>query len=146
MELMVVLAIIAMIVGVALPSTLAGLENVRLASGARSVAAFMTSAQNRAQRREQALELSVSIKDNTMTVRSAGAGFVKTLSLPPGIALQAVWPAPVEPTDEPRRFLFLPGGAPPRIGIQIANRHGARRIVRLDPITGITRVEQPEAE
>src|ERR1019366_10046052 len=41
MEMMVVLAIITLIVGISFPSTIAGLENIRLAAGARSVAALM---------------------------------------------------------------------------------------------------------
>jgi len=144
MEMMVVLAIIALIVGITVPNTVAGLENLRLAAGARSVAAFMNAAANRAERRQQAIELSISVKDNSVTMRSPEAAFVNTLGLPPGIAVRAVWPALAEPSDEPRRFLIQPGGVPPRIGIEIANRRGARRIVRLDPITGVTQIEQPE--
>jgi hypothetical protein len=146
MELMVVMAIIALIVGISFPSTIAGLENLRLASGARSVAAFMNIASNRAERRQQAMELTISVKDNAIVMRSAASDFVKRLALPPGIAVRAVWPPLAEPSDEPRRFLLQPGGIPPRIGIEIANQRGARRIVRLDPITGITRIEQPEPE
>jgi prepilin-type N-terminal cleavage/methylation domain-containing protein len=143
MEMMVVLAIITLIVGISVPSTIGGLENIRLAAGARSVAAFMNIAANRAERRQQAIELSFDVKDNRATMRSPDAAFVKKLDLPPGIALQAVWPAPSQPTDEPRRFLIQPGGIPPRIGIEIANRRGARRIVRLNPMTGVTEIEQP---
>jgi prepilin-type N-terminal cleavage/methylation domain-containing protein len=144
MEMMIVLAIIALIVGISFPSTIAGMENLRLAAGARSVAAFMNVAANRAERRQQAIELSISIKENTVIMRSADAAFAKKLALPPGIAVRAVWPALEELTDEPRRFLFQPGGVPPRIGIEIANHRGARRIVRLNPLTGVTEIEQPE--
>jgi hypothetical protein len=77
-------------------------------------------------------------------MRSPDANFVKKLNLPPGITVAAVWPALTEASDEPRRFLLQPGGVPPRIGIEIANKRGARRIVRLDPITGATQIEQPE--
>ena len=143
MELMVVMAIITLIVGIAFPSTLAGLENLRLASGARSVAAFMNVAANRTERRQQVMELIVSPKDNSMVMRSASNDFVKKLNLPPGIAIRAVWPALEEPAGEPREFLLQPGGIPPRIGVEIANKRGARRIVRLDPITGVTQIEQP---
>jgi hypothetical protein len=143
MEMMVVLAIIALIVGISVPSTIAGLENIRLAGGARSVAAFMNVAANRAERRQEAIELSVSIKDNSVTMRSPDAAFVKKLTLPPGIAVLAVWPALDDPIDGPRQFLIQPGSVPPRIGIEIANHRGARRIVRLNPITGVTEIEQP---
>jgi Tfp pilus assembly protein FimT len=70
MEMMVVLAIIGLIVGLSFPSTIAGMEKLRLAAGARSVAAFMNVAANRAERRQQAIELSISVKENTVTMRS----------------------------------------------------------------------------
>ena len=143
MELMVALAIIALIVAIAFPNTMAGLDNLRRAAGARSVAAFINVAANHAERREQAVELIVSVRDNAIAMRAADSAFTKTLSLPPGIAVRAVWPALAEPTDLPRRFVIQPGGVPPRIGIEIANPHGARRIVRLDPITGVAQIEQP---
>ena len=143
MEMVVVLAIVALIVAISLPNTIAGLENLRLAAGARSVAAFMNVAANRAERRQQAIELSISVKENAVTMQSADAAFSKRLGLPQGIAVRAVWPQLETLTDEPRRFLFQPGGVAPRIGIEIANRRGARRIVRLDPITGVTEIEQP---
>ncbi len=143
MEMMVVLVIVALIIGVSFPSTIAGLENIRLTSGARSVAAFMSSAANRAERRQQAIELTVFIKENAIVMRSPDAGFSKKLALPAGITVQAVWPESPVPTDEPRQFLFLPGGVPPRFGIEIGNRRGGRRIVRLDPITGVAQIERP---
>jgi len=144
-EMMIVLVIISLIVAISFPSTIAGMENLRLAGGARSVAAFMNAATNRAERRQEAIELTISIKDNSVIMRSPDAAFVKTLTLPPGITLRAVWPALEEPDDEPRQFLIQPGGVPPRIGIEIANHRGARRIVRLNPISGVTEIEQPAA-
>jgi type II secretory pathway pseudopilin PulG len=143
MEMMVVMAIIALIVAIALPNTLAGLENLRLSAAARSVAAFLNVAANRAERREQGVELIVSIRDNLIAMRTADSPAPRTLSLPPGIVLRAVWPAPEDQSDAPREFVLQPGSFPPRIGIEIANPRGARRIVRLDPITGVARIEQP---
>ena len=145
MEMMVVLAIIALIVGISFPSTIAGLENLRLSAGARSVAAFMNIAANRAERRQQAIELSISVKENAVTMRSADAGFLKKLDLPPGITVLAVWPPLPQPDDAPRHFLMQPGGVPPRMGIEIGNPRGGRRIVRLNPITGVAEIEKPES-
>src|SRR5579862_6084864 len=82
MELMVAMAIIALIVAISFPSTIAGLENIRLSSGARSVAGFMSSAANRAERRQQAMELTVLLKDNTMVLRSADGFYARKLELP----------------------------------------------------------------
>jgi hypothetical protein len=58
--------------------------------------------------------------------------------------LREVWPPLEDPSDDARHFLFQPGGVTPRIGIEIANKRGGRRIVRLDPITGVTQIEKPE--
>jgi len=144
-EMMIVLVIITLIVGISFPSTIAGMENLRLSAATRSVAAFMNVAANRAERRQQAVELSISIKANSVTMRSADAAFTKKLDLPPGIVVTAVWPPSEDPGGDSREFLFQPGGVPPRIGIEIANRRGGRRIVRLDPVTGVAQIEKPES-
>ena len=146
MELMVVLVIVSLMIAIALPTTLAGLENLRLSTGAQSVAAFMNLAANRAERHQEAMELTIRVKENSVTMRSPDVAFIKKLELPPGIRVDAVFPPLEEPSDEPREFLIQPGGVPPRIGIEIANRRGARRIVRLDPITGVSQIEPPAPE
>lgn len=146
LEMMVVLVIIMLIVGISFATTMGGLENIRLAAGARSVAAFMNIAANRAERRQEAIELTISIPENSMTMRSPDANFVKKLDLPRGITLQAVLPPLPEASGEPRQFLIQPGGVPPRIGIQLANHRGLWRIVRLNPITGVSEIERPVAE
>ena len=51
-----------------------------------------------------------------------------------------------QPPDAPRSFLLMPGGVPPRIGVQLRNRRGARRIVRIDPITGVPQIEIVESK
>ena len=43
-------------------------------------------------------------------------------------------------------LVFMPGGAVPGIGVQLANQHGGRRIVRLDPMTGFPRVESVDSK
>ena len=79
---------------------------------------------------------------------SAQPGFHRELKLPDGITVEAVLtgaaqpPAASEEAEQPPfRAILMPGTAAPGIGIQFANRHGARRIVRLDPMTGFPRVE-----
>ena len=38
-------------------------------------------------------------------------------------------------------FLLLPGATVPAIGVELGNRHGGRRLVHLDPMTGFPNVE-----
>jgi len=56
----------------------------------------------------------------------------------------AVLPEIQTESDAPRRVVLFPGGVAPRIGVEIANRRGTRRIVRVDPITGTPQIERPE--
>jgi hypothetical protein len=61
--------------------------------------------------------------------------------MPEGVRIEAVLPKETDEEDGPRRLILLPGASVPGIGIQIVNRRGSRRIVRLDPMTGFPRVE-----
>jgi hypothetical protein len=87
------------------------------------------------------MEVNISPAENLLTLTSNEPGFARELKLPDGITLEAVLPALPEGADPVRRIVLMPGATVPGIGIQMANRHGARRIVRLDPMTGFPRVE-----
>jgi len=141
--MVVVVAIIGLIVGVSFPSISAGLDSVRMVSATDSVAAFLNAAVNRSQRREEAVEVIINLKEGHLTAISNDASFSRELQLPDGILLETVvaGEAGDAPAEAERRIVLLPGGAVPGIGIQLMSRRGARRIVRLDPMTGYPRVE-----
>ena len=141
-EMVVVVAIIALIVGLSFPAASAGLENVRMVSACDSVATFLNAAVNRAERHQQPVELVVSPQEGRLTLYSIEPGFTRELKMPDGGAIEAVLPA-VDGGDpaQPRRILFLPGASVPGISIQLRNRRDAHRRVRLDPMTGFPRVE-----
>jgi len=147
-EMLVVMAIIGVIVGVSIPSVAAGIDSVRLTSATDATAAFLNSAVNRAERREQAVEVVISRKENLLTAYSIDPGPAREMHMPDGITIEAVLPAQQEEDtpDEERRLILMPGAAVPGIGIQLGNRHGAHRVVRLDPMTGFPRVESVNQE
>lgn len=132
--MVVVLAIVGLIVGVSFPAISAGLDSVRMLSATDSVAAFLNAAVNRSQRRQEAVEVIIDPKENKLAAFSNDPTFARELQLPEGIVIESDPP-------EPRHILLLPGGSVPGIGIQLMNRRGGRRIVRLDPMTGYPRVE-----
>ncbi len=141
--MVVVVAIIGLIVGISFPSISAGLDSVRMVSATDSVAAFLNAAVNRSQRREEAVEVIINLKAGHLAAISNDAAYSRELQLPDGITVETVLSGDGgEAADEPeRRIVLLPGGAVPGIGIQLMSRRGARRIVRLDPMTGYPRVE-----
>jgi prepilin-type N-terminal cleavage/methylation domain-containing protein len=137
-EMMVVVAIVALIAAISYPSAAAGIESARLVSATDSIAAFLNGAVNRVERRQQAIALTISVKENRLTLYSNEPGFTRELKLPDGISLQG--------GEEDRRLILMPGATVPAIAIEVANLRGARRIVRLDPMTGFPRVESVSKE
>jgi prepilin-type N-terminal cleavage/methylation domain-containing protein len=135
-EMIVVVTIIGLMAGIAFPAVSAGLDSVRLRSATDSIAAFVNAAVVRAERRQEAIELTISAKDNALALYANEPGFTRELKMPDGIVIEAA----------PERLILLPGAAVPGIGIQVANRHGSRRVVRLDPMTGFPRVESVESK
>jgi len=142
-EMMVVVAIIGLIAAISFPAVGAGLDSIRLVSATDAITAFLNSGLNRAERRQVAVEIDVSSVSNTITMQSAEPGFVRSLPMPEGVTIVGVHPRIPGVEDRGRRFYLFPGGAVPRIGVEVANRRGARRIVRVDPVTGVAQVETP---
>ena len=139
-ELLIVMTIIGLMAAISFPSISSGLESLRLASATNSIVSFLNAGLNRAHRRQEPVEVAVSTKDNTVTLTSASLS--RKLDMPSGVTIQQVWPRLAEETGAPRLFLLLPGGAVPRIGIEIVNRKGVHRIVRVNPMTGVPEIER----
>lgn len=139
LEMIVVVAIIGLIVGLSFPSVTAGLDSVRMVSAADSVAVFLNGAVTRAERKQQAVELVIS--PTGLMLYSSEPGFTRELKLPEGIVVESVTPAADELSGDTRRFMILPGGTVPGVGIQLVSKRDNHRLVRLDPMTGFPHVE-----
>jgi len=141
-EMLIVVAIIGLIAGISFPAASSGIDSLRLASASDSLVSFLNGALNRAERRQQVVEIVISPKENAVYARSIEPGFARTLAMPSGVTILSVLPKmPAEP-EGPRGFLLLPGSTVPRIGIEIQNRKGARRMVRVNPMTGAPEIER----
>jgi prepilin-type N-terminal cleavage/methylation domain-containing protein len=145
-EMVVVVSIIGLIVAIMAPSMSAGLDSVRMASATDNVATFLNGAVNRVERRQQPIELIISIKDNKLAMFSNEPGFTRELKMPDGIIIEGVLPKDENDTEPFHRLILMPGASVPGLGIQLINSHKNRRVVRLDPMTGFPRVETPKAE
>jgi hypothetical protein len=126
--MVIVMAIISVIVAIAFPSASAGLDSIRLRSAADSVVGFLNIALTRTDRRQEPTEIIVSPSEGSLSMFTADPNFVKKLQLPDGIKMAGT---------EPKRFLLMPGGAPPTLDLDLSNPRGAHKIVRIDPITGV---------
>lgn len=147
-EMMVVMTIIAIMAGAVYPSVASSLDGIRLTSSADEVVAFINGAVERANRRQVAVELMVDPAAGSMMVHSTEAGFERHYELPANILIKAILPEIVgggtAADPRPRRFYIYPGGTVPRLGVLLANRTGAQRLIRIDPITGAPRIERSQ--
>lgn len=127
-EMLMVVAIVGLIAGLTLPSVASGLDSIRLRTAADSVASFLSAAANRAERRQQVMEVILMPKENRIELFSTEPGYARKLEMPAGITISG---------DEPRRFVIMPGGTAPRVGVELTNKRGGHRLVRIDPVTGV---------
>jgi prepilin-type N-terminal cleavage/methylation domain-containing protein len=156
-EMLVVVALIALLAGISFPAFTSGIDTLRLNGATSSIVNFFNAGLDRAQRRQQVVEISILKSQNALEMRSTEAGFFRRLELPEGVSITRVFPSlpqpdlpqPVLPQHDlpeaaewPRNFLLYPGGTVPRFGVQLINRKNVQKIVRVDPITGVPQVEK----
>ena len=148
-EMMMVVLIISLMAGVSFPAISSGVDSLRLRGAGEEAAAMLTAAMNRAERRRVAVEIAVLPLDNVMVLTSVEPGFLRRFQPGSDVTIATVLPRmPMMDPRAPRRFLVYPGGATPRVGLILANRRGTRRLVQLDPITGValSRTLEPNEE
>ena len=144
MEMLVVLALVSLLAGITYPSVTAGLDSLRLSSATSRVVTFFNAAMNRAERRRQVVELTIVPSESLLRLLSTEPGFHRELKLEDGVRIVKVLPELIMADEGPRRFYFHPGGTPPRAGILLRGQRGPARLVRVDPMTGVPRVETLE--
>ena len=142
LEMLIVLALIGLLAGLTFPSVSSGVDTLRLSSAGTSLASFLNGALNRAERRQQAVEITIDLRENAVLMRSTESGFERRLEMPTGVRIVSVLPPEIVESGQPRRFVVHSGGTAPRLGVELAGNRGARRIVRIDPITGVPQVER----
>ena len=140
LELLIVMTLIALMTGIAYPSVSAGIDAMRMRSTSDQIAHFLSIAIDRAERSQQVVEVWISPKDGALIARSPDLGFARRFEIPVPYAISAIYPAAGNP-GETRRFLMYPGGAVPRIGVEISSGTGRKRLVTIDPLTGMPRSE-----
>ncbi len=141
-EMLVVVALISLIAGISFPAFTSGIDSLRLNSATSSIVGFFNAGLDRAERRQQVVEISIFKAQNALEMRSSEAGFFRRLELPEGVSITHVFPDLPETADGPRNFLLYPGGTVPRFGVELVNRRNSERVVREDPITGVPQVER----
>jgi prepilin-type N-terminal cleavage/methylation domain-containing protein len=142
-ELMVVVALISLMVAISFPAITSGVDSLRLNAATNGVVRFFNIGLTRAERRQEAVEITISKAQNSLAMRSTDPRFGMRLELPDGVTITRVLPDLPGNPDGPRIFLLYPGGTAPPCGVQLMNRRNVERIVRVDPVNGVPQVEAP---
>jgi hypothetical protein len=134
--------ILSVLAGISYPSMSAAIDSLRINNASTDVAAIFNTALNRAERRQHAIEVTILSAEGVILLASPDPRFHQRLDMLPGVSILAVLPEVPGDPRLPRQFLLFPGGTVPRIGVLLGNTRGDRRLVRVDPITGIPQIER----
>ncbi|HEY6393410.1 MAG TPA: prepilin-type N-terminal cleavage/methylation domain-containing protein, partial [Bryobacteraceae bacterium] len=74
-EMLVVVAIIALMVGISFPAITSGIDSLRLNAATNGVVSFFNTGLNRAERRQQVVAITISKTENEISMRSTEPGF-----------------------------------------------------------------------
>lgn len=142
-EMLIVVTIVSLMAGLTFPSVASGIDSLRLRSAGDSVASFLTLAIARVERSQEPVELTFLKQEGRMEMRTTDPKFARTLALPEGVSILHIHPElPGEP-EAVRSLLLVPGTTFPRLGVELLNRRGNRRLVRIDPLSAVPLVEIP---
>src|SRR5260370_36637870 len=89
-EMLIVVTIIGLIAGISFPAVTSGIDSLRLSSASDSLVSFLNGAMNRAERRQDVVEIAISIQDNAVTLTTAGLS--RKLAIHSGVTIKAVSP------------------------------------------------------
>ena len=142
LEMLITVSLMALLAGLVYPSVTAGLDSLRMRSASNEVVRLLSAALDRADRRQQVVEIQVLPSDNALQARTADGGFYRRITLPEPMHIGKILPeVPGAPDGLARRFLVYPGGTVPAVSIEIVHPKGARRLVSLDPLTASARAQ-----
>jgi general secretion pathway protein H len=139
-EMLVVVAIIAIAGAIVLPGVTTGLENLKLRTTAERLGNTFRFARETALRRQVICQVTVDPQRRTVALEQvsaergpASAAGTRSWEMPAGIQVRL---------ERARAFVFAPGGGP-NISLTLVNSRGRAALVELDVLTGLPRVSMP---
>jgi prepilin-type N-terminal cleavage/methylation domain-containing protein len=143
-EMMLVVLLVSLMAALTFPGVSSGLDSIRMRTAADAVAGLLAQAMVQVERRQEPVEFTVVSDEGLIEVRSLRPGFHREYKLPDGITIDRVLPEPPGEPPAVRSILVFPGATFPRVTLVLVSTRGHVREIRVDPVTGVARVEQPE--
>ena len=128
-ELLIVMAIVAVVVGIAYPNVTAGLDGIRLKTSADRAGAFWSAARQRADRYQQVVQLIVDPKKNELRAASVDGQWKDALAFDQHLSIR-------RPGERASYFLY-PGSPSPKFELLLGAEDDTVAGVRVNILTGV---------
>lgn len=142
-EMLLVVTIVSLLAGLTFPSVSSGLDSLKMRSAADSVATLLTAAITKVDRTQEPVEITAYKAEGRFEMRGMRPGLQREVQLPDGISVLNIFPElPMDPAVA-RSIVLTPGATFPALGIELGNKRGQRRLIRIDPLAAVPIIEIP---
>ncbi|MBI1354897.1 MAG: prepilin-type N-terminal cleavage/methylation domain-containing protein [Acidobacteria bacterium] len=136
-ELLIVMAIVGLMLGIAYPNVTSGLDGIRLKTSVSRAGAFWAAARQRADRFQEVVQVTVDPKANEVRALGAETGWKDALRLDASIHIAGL--------KQAQSYLLYPGTPSPQFELFLEADSGGRSGLRVNLLTGVPEeVDGPE--
>lgn|GEM_PF-940490 len=134
-EMLVVMAVVAVMMAITYPNFTAGLEGIRLKSAASRAGAFWSSARQRSDRFQEVVQVVVDPEKRELRARSTEGGWRDALSVDDGLFVAS--------PEQAHSWILYPGTPSPRFELLLGGGDGGRAGIRVNVLTGVPEEWKP---
>ncbi len=128
-ELLIVMAIVGLMLGIAYPNVSSGLDGIRLKTSISRAGAFWASARQRADRFQEVVQVTVDPAGQELRALAADSAWRDSYKLDPSIRIAGL--------KEPVHYLLYPGTPSPQFELFLEASSGGRGGLRVNVLTGV---------
>ena len=135
-ELLVGLAIIALILSIAWPNLTTGIDGIRLRTAVDNIAVFFTEARNMSDRLQTPVQITALPKEDRLQAVTIDGAWRNVYDLPERIHILV--------PREPGAVILFPGAPTPGLRLLLEAEHGAQAGLRFNIFTGVAEKWEPD--
>ena len=128
-ELLIVMAIVSLMLGIAYPNVTAGLDGIRLKTTVDRAASFWAEARQRADRYQEVVQVTIDPTKGEIRAMSAHSPWKKTFTVEDELSFEA--------PEKERAYMLYPGSPSPQFSLVLATKSGGRSGLKVNILTGL---------
>ncbi len=137
-ELLIVMAIVGLMLGIAYPNVSSGLDGIRLKTSVSRAGAFWAAARQRADRYQEVVQVTVDPAANEIRALSAESPWRESYRLDESVRIVGL--------KEPVNYLLYPGTPSPQFELRFTAASGGSAGLRVNVLTGVPEELPSEAK